>query len=106
MLITSKHTAPAADNVKLSQYKARLKIDQDGLDKEVAQHAVLFGEVSEEYVRRVSIRDKLKEKCELEASRVGLAIRSKLKGEKITVDEINSRINLDIGFVKLGEQYI
>ena len=109
MLIKSKvETSPETYKPAHTRdyYKARLQIDKDDLDNEVVRHATLFQEVGEEYTRMVSVRDKLKEQIDREGAKVGLTIRAKLKGEKITVDELNARVNLDAAYCKLRDKYI
>ena len=72
------------------EYRDRLRIDQNDLDKEVAQQPFIFMEVSERHVLAISRRDQLKDAMDMAAASLTLKLRN--SEDKYTVAEIAATV--------------
>ncbi len=85
-----------------------LSIDRDDLDTDVAHHAELYHEVSKQYTRLISLRDRAKAGLEEEAALIDFATRQKAIEDNIKITEpvVANSIKVDESYRKLQQKYL
>lgn len=82
----------------LDEYQARVRINRDDLDTELAQQPECFANVSRQWTLAISRRDAASQKVKRIRAKLYLKLRDDLKDEKPSETTLSSHIEIDPEF--------